>query len=350
MNSIAASIGRVRRTGGFRMPGYRIWGSSVVRGDDGRCHMFASRVPASVRFHPGWMIASEIVRAVSDNPEGPYQFAEVVLPARGAQYWDGRSTHNPKIVKLGDRYALFYMGSTHPFEEVTETNKAQLTLDSKWCIAGRANKRVGVAVSNSVFGPWQRLDAPILPTRPGTFYSFLTSNPAPVADETGRIHLLFKSRRYNGNTHGDMMIGLARAAEVTGPYTVVNRDAIFSTETVGEIEDPCLWRDADGFHLLAKDQRGTITKTEPGNGVLAHSRDCLNWELDPEPLAYTKTVSWTDGSRSAVGNLERVSVLQDETGRISHLFFAVWEGTGGFVDESADATSWNMCVPLLPPA
>ncbi len=75
--------------GGFRMEGYWVWCGSVIKGEDNRYHMFASRWPKSQPMHPGWLSLSEIVRASSDTPEGPYQFEEVVLPARGAEYWDG---------------------------------------------------------------------------------------------------------------------------------------------------------------------------------------------------------------------------------------------------------------------
>ena len=346
MNDIFARIGSVDRESGFRMDGYRIWGSSVIQGEDGRYHMFASRIPDFMRFHPGWLIASEIVRASSDTPDGTYKFEEVVLPARGAQFWDGRSTHNPKIIKYNDQYVLFYMGSTHPFEDITPENASLLKIGCKWSISARANKRIGIAISDSVCGPWERLERPVLDTKPNTFYSFLTSNPSPVADEDGKVYLIFKSRCYDGNTHGSMMIGLATAPDVRGPYTVVNSEPIFSEDNVGEIEDPYIWKDADGFHLLAKDQRGTITGLGHGNGVLAHSKDCLNWTLDESPLAYSKEITWVDGSTTTLGNIERVSALHNSNGKITHLFFAIWEGSSGFGDETNNATAWNMVVPL----
>ena len=106
--------------GGFQMEGYWVWCPSVVKGDDGLFHMFASRWPKRLPFHPGWMVASEVVHATSKTAEGPYKFSEVVLPARGPQFWDGRATHNPKIVRHGKTWVLFYMGSTHPFADVDE--------------------------------------------------------------------------------------------------------------------------------------------------------------------------------------------------------------------------------------
>src|SRR5262245_42584521 len=69
-------LGVVPRNGGFRMEGYWVWCGSVIKGDDGRYHLFASRWPKDITFHPGWMTSSEIVRAVADRPEGPYVRSE----------------------------------------------------------------------------------------------------------------------------------------------------------------------------------------------------------------------------------------------------------------------------------
>ena len=74
---------------GFRDDAYWIWCGSVQRG---LYHMFASRWSKATAFNCNWLTNSEVVRAVSDSPTGPYRFEEVVLPARGAEYWDGRMT------------------------------------------------------------------------------------------------------------------------------------------------------------------------------------------------------------------------------------------------------------------
>lgn len=65
--------------GGFSMEGYWVWCGSVIQGEDGRYHMFASRWPKTLPFHPGWGVASEIVRADSDTPRGP-----LYLPGGGS--------------------------------------------------------------------------------------------------------------------------------------------------------------------------------------------------------------------------------------------------------------------------
>jgi hypothetical protein len=342
-NPIMRRIDKAVVGGGFEMEGYWVWCNSVVKGDDGLYHMFASRWPKRLPFHPGWMIASEVVHAIAKTAEGPYKFSDVALPARGAQYWDGRSTHNPRIVRHKDKWVLFYMGSTHPFADVTDGKL--LTLDSPYAVVGRSNKRIGVAVASSPFGPWKRQDAPALDTKPGTFYSFLTSNPAPYINDDGSAILIFKAREYRDKFpyQGDMTIGVAKAPRYDGPYTVALPEPIFGMGRVGEMEDPYIWKDRDGFHMLAKDQRGTITGEKHG-GLLAHSRDALHWQLDKSPKAYTRTITWSDGKVETMGQLERAFPLV-ENGVLTHLFFAGMDGPGGF---EHGTKSWALVMRLKP--
>jgi hypothetical protein len=327
--------------GGFSMEGYWVWGSGVIKGEDGLYHMYADRWPKAFPFHPGWMVASEVVHATSKTPEGPYQFSDVVLPARGPGYWDGRATHNARITKYKDTYVLYYMGSTHPFEDIKDPQS--LTLDSHYTTVARSNKRIGIATAKSPYGPWERRDVPVLDTKSGTYYSFLTSNPSPVINDDGSVLLVFKARAYRDQYpfHGDMSIGIAKAPHFAGPYTVVSNDPIFSKDHIGEVEDPFLWRDQNGYHLIVKDQRGTISGFKH-SGIIAHSADGIVWKVDKNPLAYTKTIRWNDGTTIAMGQLERAFGLI-EKGRMTHLFFATMDGSGGFANGTR---SWSMVVPL----
>ncbi len=329
--------------GGYEQEDYWVWGSTIAKADDGTFHMFVSRWPKELPFHPGWMVASEVAHCVSDTAEGPYTFVDVALGARGAKYWDGKSIHNPRIVKHKDTYVMFYMGSTHPFEEITDPSV--LTLDSAYTVVARSNKRIGIATSKSLNGPWKRRDECILDTQPDSFYEFLTSNPAPWINEDGSVKLIFKARQYNESFpyHSDMKIGLATADHYDGPYTVASDEPIFGPEKVGEVEDPFLWRDETGYHLIAKDQRGEIAG-QGQSGILAHSHDALNWVIDEDPLAYSKTIQWNDGQTITMGQLERpAGLIQD--GKLTHLFFATMDGPGGFGNSTK---SWNMVVPLKP--
>lgn len=342
-SSFAKRIGPAVVGGGFEMEGYWVWCPSVVKGDDGLYHMFASRWPKRLPFHPGWMVASEVVHATSKTPEGPYKFSEVALPARGPQFWDGRMTHNPKILRVGKQWALIYTGSTHPFADVEDPKT--LTLDSPYAVIGRSNKRIGLATAPSPFGPWTRREAPILDVKPGTFYSFLTSNPAPYVEKNGSALLLFKGRGHGPKFpyQTPMSIGVARAPRLEGPYKVVSEQPIFSVDHIGEVEDPAIWKDKDGYHLLAKDQRGGITG-EKHAGLLAHSKDGVKWTVDPAPIAYSKRMVWTDGKEQVMGQLERPYLLFDN-GVLTHMFFAAMDGPGGFQNGTK---SWDIVVRVKP--
>lgn len=339
-NPIFSHLGKAFRTPSMEIEGYWIWGSSVVKDNVGKYHIYASRFPKNLPFHPGWMVASDIIHGVSDAPQGPYTFTDVALPARGAQYWDGRSTHNPRILTHNGKYYLIYMGSTHPFEEPTYN---ELTLDSKWCTVGRANKRIGLAVADSPYGPWKRYDEPILKTKPNTFYSFLTSNPSPIIQEDGSVMMIFKGRAYtNEGKHSSMALGMAYAPNIEGPYKVTNNDKpIFHVKDQGEAEDPFLWKDKDGYHAIFKDHVAKFTG-EKGGGVMAHSKDGIHWVMDKDPKAYSRTVEWEDGKVEMQGQLERPFILFDN-GKPAYIFFATMDGPGEFENATK---SWNMVIPF----
>lgn len=97
------------RNGGFRMKDSWIWCGSVGKGEDGRYHMFASCWSKEVPFLPNWITSCEVVRASADRPEGPYEFEEVVLPARSG-FWDGTMTHNPTLHYHDGTWILYHIG------------------------------------------------------------------------------------------------------------------------------------------------------------------------------------------------------------------------------------------------
>lgn len=334
--------------GGLALNGYWVWCGSVAKGEDGRWHMFASRWPKTLPFHPGWGLASEIVRAVSDTPEGPYTFAEVVLPARGAGWWDGRATHNPVIAKTETGWALFYTGITHPFPEPEPDER--ITHDSYQWLAARASKRIGLATAPSILGPWQRPDAPLLNPRPGHFDDFFTSNPAPCINPDGSCLLVYKTRQwrpppYTGITgnemYGSMTLGAAYAPHWAGPYTRLSDKPLFDADNV--VEDPFVWYTDNGYAMLAKDWGGRHSG-DVGSLVLAQSRDGAHWTVLPG-TALQRDILWDDGVRRVMGNLDRPFLLFDASGNATHLFAATNDGSeAGF---STLTRSWNACIPLL---
>lgn len=331
--------------GGFSMEGYWVWCGSVIRGEDGKYHMFASRWPKEYPMHPGWLAASEIVRAVSDTPAGPYEFQEVVLPARGPQYWDGRSTHNPQIKKYGDTYYLYYMGSTHPFPELEKPR--EMRHEDAVTVVARANKRIGVATSKSIFGPWERRDTPLLSPRPDHFDNFLVSNPAPCIDKNGGCTMIYKTRTYLEDLHapflhGPMSFGVVKSAHCGDGFVRMLEKPLFANQEI-ELEDPFIWLDEDGYNLMAKDMKGNVCGEKMG-GIYAHSEDGVNWELKKDFLFYSRSILWEDGTVREMGNLERPFLLFED-GKPICAFFATSDGVNGNGFMECTRT-WNMAIPL----
>lgn len=331
-------------SGGFEMKDYWVWCGSVILGEDGNYHMFASRWSKKLPFTPHWATNSEIVRAVSNKPEGPYEFAEVVLPARGSAYWDGRMTHNPTIHRVDDTYLLFYAGTTYEEEMPTPENNpipAGGTLAHPTSAKARANQRIGLATAKSVFGPWQRSDMPILSPRPGKWDGLITTNPAPCVHPDGSVLLIYKSAAFQTDL---LRMGVAKATHFEGTYERVCEEPIFRFDETGDhIEDGYVWwcQEKNHYEMLMKDMKGGICGEKHG-GIHALSDDGVHWRIAEQPHAYSRKVVWDNGLETLQGNLERPQLLFRD-GRPTHLFAATSNGPDGF----ATATNaWNMVIPL----
>jgi hypothetical protein len=211
--------------GGLAMHDYRVWCGSAVRGEDDKFHLFAARWPQRYKFLPGYQSYSEIVSAVSDTAEGPYRFQEVVLGDCGSEFWDGRMTHNPVVLRWAGVYALFYIGTT--FEGAKPA--ADQLRDGPDFWPWYRGIRIGVATSNSVTGPWVRRDQPFLLPQPGGWDAHVVTNPSPCLARDGRLLLyLFRSDR-----------------------------PLFDAPGVS-LEDPCVFEIDGHFEMLAKDLNGNL--------------------------------------------------------------------------------------------
>ena len=115
-------IGSVDSSNIFKSADYYTWCASVIKGDDGKYHMFYSRWPHGVHNEPddslnyifngfaGWNKYSEIAYAISDSLTGPYHFVKTVLKGSGdANRWDRFTYHNPLIRKLFGCYFVLFL-------------------------------------------------------------------------------------------------------------------------------------------------------------------------------------------------------------------------------------------------
>ena len=292
------------------------------------------------KFAPNWLTNSYIVRAVADTPTGPYIYAEDIVSQRGAEHWDGLMAHNPTIHQLPagspwGRYALFYTGSTYDGGVPT----ASITGEDPRRNQARANQLIGVLTAHSINGPWTRREQPILGPRPGKWDGMMVTNPAAVIHDDGSILLYYKAVP---NQTAKMAYGVARAEALDAPFERLRDDPLFGgSDDSPNYEDAYVWHQDGRYHMIFNDIHGYFTGEDHAGGY-ACSKDGIDWT--PGGKAYTRKVTWSDGTQTYQGSLERPQLLL-ENGQPRYLFAATADGPGGY--SKADNT-WNMVLPLQP--
>lgn len=214
------------------------WGGSVIRDDNERYHMYSSVISENCGILH-YCSNSFVAHLTASSPEGPFVLSygnstndgAALAPRPGE--WDNGAIHGVSVYRLPNRsYALFYMGSeqkkpyVHPNCTAGSGDAA-----ANHTIGSHAGRRIGVAISESLDGPWRRLSTPIFGPDPNAWDNSDVSNPAPIIHPNGSVILLYK-----GNGHGQHM-GLAYAPSIDGPYVRYKGGSV-KPDLPGE--DPCV--------------------------------------------------------------------------------------------------------------
>lgn len=247
-------------------PGYTIWGTSPIFGEDGKTHLFVARWPCELKVDPGWRTHSEIAHYVGDSPEGPFVFSDIAVkgdieseggrsPSNPAihkvKHARGFAPHNPAIHKVDSLYVLLYISNDgiedHP-----------------------SNQYICMSVSESLFGPWEKVgdDGVILkPPKNEKYWNYKAgngvNNPAFLQHPDGGFFLYFKSEKAR--------MGLAFAENLEGPYVQLPFPV---TANDSNIEDGYAFMYEGKFALLTTDNHGMI---ESGGGILWTSDDGIQF-------------------------------------------------------------------------
>lgn len=263
------------KKGGFKMEGYILWCPSVIKVGN-TYHLFASRWPEQYGLG-GWTKYSEIVRATSDNLYGPYTFQELVLQKREG-YWDNDRAHNPKIVKSGDTFVLYYISSAN---------------------------ETGYAYSKAITGPWKRIDSVAMPF----------SNPAPLVRKDGSVYV-FGRKSINNIRIAQGYTALAFNAR----YTLLNAGQNL-LPGMNQLEDPTIWWASGQYNVILSDFRGDATGVNK-NGAQYYSKDGIHYQLISNESVYTKTVAYDDGTLYTFRRRERPFVYVNEKEQVTAFFTA----------------------------
>ncbi|WP_207534931.1 glycoside hydrolase family protein [Desertivirga arenae] len=293
----------------LEMEGYYVWCNSPIMGPDGKVHVFFSRWP-SKKGMGGWINSSEIAHAVADHPEGPFQYLSTILAPRGQGYWDGTTCHNPHIKIVDGKYCLFFMGNSN----------------------GKTNtKRIGMAIADSLYGPWSRPEHPLLEVGPeGAWDDHCTTNPAFLKHPNGQYWLYYKS--WNNNDYynskdpairGNRKYGLAISDKLEGPYIKYAGNPVIDYSGKGgnkQFEDAFVWMEKGRFNMLARDM-GVYNQEV---GLYIRSKDGLQWN-DPKvafgPVSEYLQEPPAPSHLKRYGRLERPQILFIK-GKPAYLFTA----------------------------
>jgi len=291
--NLSEKILPVRNDNVFRDLEYYNWGCSIIKSDDGKYHLFYSRWPREYGFY-SWLTHSEIAHAVSGNPGGPYSYVETVIRGRGHGHWDAITAHNPKIKYFEGKYYLYYIG-THSGETVISDNELIETAKTgyshrNWSVL-RNNQRTGVAISGSLYGPWERLDYPIV--EPAVPITTLTVNPAICRGPDGTYFMIVKGDKPDEERFiRNQALAVSKTPE--GPFKIESKPVIDYMDT----EDVSIWHDPkrDRFYAVfhAHNYIGMIT-----------SDDGYKWESAKYAEVSPKSIPFANGRILKPDRMER---------------------------------------------
>ncbi|MGA2507713.1 MAG: glycoside hydrolase family protein [Chitinispirillaceae bacterium] len=269
----ASAVGPIDTCNGIEDPAnYRYWDGKIIKGSDGKYHLFCSRWPASAGLD-GWMTVSVSVHAVSDSILGPYKYQNQTYT-----YQNGKGHNTTGLTLLNGTYVVVesaivpgwiftssslsgsfnYLGSIiwngNGFNPTNVTSNLQIMIgpDNRYWAIGSSGF---VLNSDSLLGTYTCRTASIYPTIPGM----------------------------NSNTSEDPIIWYSG-----GYYHVVYN----------------YWDARKAYHLMSKDGINNWINT----GVA----------LDRS----TNFIRYTDGTVNHWGNMERPNVYM-ENGHVTYFTFAV---------------------------
>ncbi len=314
--NLAKLMQPVPREAVFQEEGWFVWCGSMVQGNDGKFYLFYSRWPYAHRM-AGWISHSQVACAVAEHPLGPYRHHAVVLEGRGAGYFDATTIHNPHIQKFDGKYYLYYLGAN-----------AQPSFE-----ATRRTQRIGVAVADSITGPWLRFDQPVLDVTPDSFDSGFVTNPS-VARSGNWYIMMYKCLGKDSK----VFHGVAFSNSPLGPFVKHDRPIFTHPEHDFPAEDPFLFSYKGKWYTILSDH-AVFTGIKQAL-CLFESEDGINWKLARNALISDRTVEWEDGTRETLADLERPYIWFDEQGEPAILFCAATRG------KRSPGNTFNIHIPL----
>jgi hypothetical protein len=249
---------------------YCYWDGPIIKGPDGKYHMFASRWAESGG-HWSWL-SSVGIHAISDSIMGPYVDKGMCWPGN-----QGGKGHNLTILQLKDGTYASVVSDTRPGDFFTSP-----TLDGPWTFAG------SIKINANGYTVPQIANLSII-----------------IRPDDGKFMVVARN--------GQIMIS---SGDLTGPYAIQG-NSVYNTVNLPNLEDPVLWYSGGLYHIV-------VNSWSERKAYHLTSRDGIkNWTN--EGLAFdpkSDFLRYTDGTVNHWNKIERPGVVI-ENGHVTHFTFAV---------------------------
>lgn len=358
--NLNARLGKVDSAGIFHQDGYYVWCTSVIKGDDGKYHMFYSRWPHGKRAldddsmnyifngFRGWNKYSEIAYAVSDNIKGPYKYVKTILKGDvDKDKWDRFTMHNPQVRRFGKYYYLYYISNS--FDSTLYKGNTTFTKDWKHWLQYNSTQKIGVLkfknMNHLLKGNYERTANPLM--KPDSVRTFeVTTNPTVTQGPDGKYYMMYKSRKPNV---GNMTFWMAVSNKPDGPFVFAGE--VFTSAEMA-CEDPCMWYDKKRKRFYAAAKYYSYSKLlapQFGALVLITSVDGLKWEPAQHSLISLRELTMTNGSKIQLAHLERPFIVTHKNGEPLALFAAasIDEPSGAVTNVKDSQNTFSVYIPLL---
>ncbi|MFI3322416.1 MAG: family 43 glycosylhydrolase [Rikenellaceae bacterium] len=262
------------------------WDGGVVKGDDGKYHLYCSRWNQSFAHGVGWKEDSKAIYAVSDNIMGPYEDKGLIWAKD-----DGGKAHNVFGFRLNDgRYGVVTSEITDGIIYVADKPEGpfkklgNIEIDTNGKSLGLA--RYGKA-------PYHMSNVQVRPHPSGKGYMLICRSTAVLISEDN----------------------------VLGPYKIMTGRVY---EDIPELaknynEDPTMWYSGGLYHIVYNHWPSKISHHFV-------SKDGINdWKYCGEAFnkGETKIFKYSDGTINDWEFIERPTAIVGEDGHVSHFIFSV---------------------------
>ncbi len=330
--NIGKAMQKVHEQSIFQNDSLFTWGTSPIKGKDGKYHVYYSRWNKKYSFN-AWVTNSEIAHGISNKALGPYSFSDVALPERGPSFWDGHYTHNPHIHFYNGKYYLYYAGN---FGD-------RVNIQNGLNMSHRNNQRIGVAIADSPYGPWKRFDKPLIDVSPdpNAYDALMMANPSVTRMPDGKYLMVYKAvAKKSPMPYGGPVVHLCAIADKPeGPFVKINKPIFTIEGSHFPAEDPFIWYQDNCFYAIVKDMHGEFTK-QGRSLALFYSINGFDWKPAKNVLVSTLQFTFDNGKTVKLDHMERPQLLI-ENGIPTALFLACDSLENGIVKHT-----FNVHIPL----